>query len=371
MPYKMEGFMKKKFIGTILSAVVSAVALAGCGVGSGDIGFVIESEESQYVSATSQPVYATPKPDDGTQGIQLLYYSGELTKEEEAEALGTIQTMHQNLELEDYLGEGIHMISDAEWMNTFAVRLVEGSRTYYLQEDGEILLTVQVGYDVDGKAVSNVFYQEPEGKITLLKQAGGITQLITASAVEGKYDGAFELWQFDSETGGIRHEEGTYAAGLPVGEYTIAVREGNAAGEAFDLWNNREGMTYTTTTLKYDDKGELIPEATPTPTSTPKPTETPTATPKPAVTPKPATTPKPVTTPKPTPQPSDDNNDDNNDDNGGSDDGGNDSGSSNDGGSGDNGSGGGDSGSGDGGSGGSDSGSGGADVDVEWSDDIL
>ncbi len=359
--------MKKKFIGTILSAVVSAMALAGCGVGSGDIGFVIESEESQYVSVTSQPVYATPKPDDGTQGIQLLYYSGELTKEEEAEALGTIQTMHQNLELEDYLGEGIHMISDAEWMNTFAVRLVEGSRTYYLQEDGEILLTVQVGYDVYGKAVSNVFYQEPEGKITLLKQAGGITQLITASAVEGKYDGAFELWQFDSETGGIRHEEGTYAAGLPVGEYTIAVREGNAAGEAFDLWNNREGMTYTTTTLKYDDKGELIPEATPTPTSTPKPTETPTATPKPAVTPKPATTPKPVTTPKPTPQPSDDNNDDNNEDNGGSDDGGNDSGSSNDGGSGDNGSGGGDSGSGDGGSGGS----GGADVDVEWSDDIL
>lgn len=355
MPYKMEGFMKKKFIGMILSAVVSAMALAGCGDGSGEIGFVIESEETQYVSVTSQPVYATPKPADGTQGVHLLYYSGELTEEEEAEALSTIQTMRQNLELEEYLGEGIHMISDEEWTNTFAVRLVEGSRTYYLQEDGKILLTVQVGYDIDGTAVSNVFYQEPEGKIILLKQAGGITQMTTTSAVEGKYDGDFDLWQFNSETGEIRHEQGTYAAGLPVGEYTIAVREGNAAGEAFDLWNNREGMTYTTTTLKYDDKGELIPEATPTPTSTPKPE----VTPAPTATPKPAVTPKPAATPKPTPQPSDDNHDDDNDDNGGSDDGGNDSGSSNDGGSGDN------------GSGGSDPGSGGADVDVEWSDDIL
>ena len=347
--------MKKKFIGMILSAVVSAMAFAGCGDGSGEIGFVIESEETQYVSVTSQPVYATPKPADGTQGVHLLYYSGELTEEEEAEALSTIQTMRQNLELEEYLGEGIHMISDEEWTNTFAVRLVEGSRTYYLQEDGKILLTVQVGYDIDGTAVSNVFYQEPEGKIILLKQAGGITQMTTTSAVEGKYDGDFDLWQFNSETGEIRHEQGTYAAGLPVGEYTIAVREGNAAGEAFDLWNNREGMTYTTTTLKYDDKGELIPEATPTPTSTPKPE----VTPAPTATPKPAVTPKPAATPKPTPQPSDDNHDDDNDDNGGSDDGGNDSGSSNDGGSGDN------------GSGGSDPGSGGADVDVEWSDDIL
>lgn len=355
--------MKKKFICMFLSVFVSAMALAGCGDGSGEIGFVIEPEEAQYVSVTSQPVYATPKPADGTQGIHLLYYSGELTEEEEAEALRTIQTMHQNLELEEYLGEGIHMISDEEWTNTFAVRLVEGSRTYYLQEDGEILLTVQVGYDIDGQAVSNVFYQEPEGKIILLKQAGGITQMITASAVEGKYDGDFDLWQFNSETGEIRHEQGTYAAGLPVGEYTIAVREGNAAGEAFDLWNNREGMTYTTTTLKYDHKGELIPEATPVPASTPKPevTPAPTATPKPAVTPKPAATPKPA--PQPTPQPSDDDNDD---DNGGGDDGGDDSGSSNDGGSG-----GGDSGSGDGGSGGSDPGSGGTDVDVEWSGDIL
>lgn len=347
--------MKKKSIRVILSVILSAMIFAGCGIG--EIGFILEPEEAQFVSVTAQPVYATPEPDDGTQGVHLLYYSGELTEEEEATALETIKTMRQNLELEEYLGEGIHMISSEEWTDIFAIRLVEGSRTYYLQEDGEILLTVQVGYDIDRKAVSNVFYQGPEGSVTLLKQAGSTTQLITVSTVEGKYDGNYDLWQFDSETGEIRHEEGIYAAGLPVGEYTIAVREGAAAGDAYDLWNNREGMTYTTTTLKYDDKGELIPETTPAPTSTPtpKPATTPVATPKPAAPPKPAATPAPTPapTPEPAPQPSDDDDDDD-----GGDDGGSDSGSSDNGGGGDSGS--------------SDSGSsGGTDVDVEWSGDIL
>lgn len=345
----MEVNMRRKSICMILAAVMSAMAFTGCGDGSGEIGFFIEPEEMQAVSVTAQPVYAAPEPDDNTQGVQLLYHSGELTEEEEAAALETIQTMHQNLELEEYLGEGIHMISGEEWMNTFAVRLVEGSRTYYLQEDGEILLTVQVGYDMEKKAVSNVFYQGSEGAVILLKQSGGATQLIAASTAEGAYNGDFELWQFDSETGEIRHEKGVYAAGLPVGEYSVSVREGTAAGDAYDLWNNREGMTYTTTTLKYDDKGELIPEVTPAPTPTPKPASTP----KPAVTPKPAATPAPTPVPTPQPQPDDD---DDGDDGGGDDGGsqGNDSGGGNDGG------GGGDTGS-----------AGGADVDVEWSGDIL
>ena len=338
--------MKKKLAYMMLSAMAVSFVLTGCGDGSGDIGLIVKPEEEQFVTVTPQPVYAEPETDNEEQGIQLLYHTGELTEEEESAALETIQAMRQNLEVEEYLGEGIHMISSEGWMDTFAVRLVEGSRTYYLQEDGEVLLTVQVGLDIDGKAVSNVFFQDSEGKVILLKQTGRTTQLITAAVTEGEYDGAFELWQFDSETGNIRHEEGIYAAGLPVGEYTIAVKTGTAEGDVYDLWNNRENMPYTKTVLKYDDRGELIPEATPVPTPAS------TATPKPAATPRPAATPKPAATPAPTPEPAPQpDEDDGNDDGGSSDDGGS-------------------GGSGDSGAGGSDAG-GGADVDVEWSGDIL
>lgn len=347
----MDIIMKKKIVCAILFAAMSGFVFTGCGDGSEQVGLIIETEEAeQPVSVEAQPVNAAPEQE--MQGIRLLYNTGELTEEEEAAVLETMQTMQQNLEVEEYLGEGIHIISSDEWMDIFGIRLVEGSRTYYLQEGDKTLLAVQVGYDINGEAVSNVFYQETEGGIILLKQAGSITQLVTASAAEGEYNGAFTLWQFNGETGEIRHEEGTYSAGVIVGEYTIAVKEGTAAGTAYDLWSNRENMEYEVITLRYDDKGELIPEETPTPTATPtatpKPAATPAATPKPTATPKPA-----ASTPAPTPEPSDD---DDNESDGGSGSGNNDSGSS-------------DSGSSDSGSG--DSGSSGADVDIEWSGDIL
>lgn len=357
--------MKKKLFCAMLLTAVTAFAFTGCGDGSGDIGLILNSDEAQQpVSVTAEPVNAIPEQSDAPQGIRLLYHTGDLTEGEEAAVKEMMQTMRQNLELEEYMGEGIHMIGSQEWMDTFAVRLVEGSRTYYLQENGETVLTVQVGYGIDRKAGSTVYFQGEENRITLLKQEGSITQLVSASAVGGEYDGAFELWQFDSQSGEIRHEEGNYAAGVIVGEYIVSVKEGTAAGDPFDLWNNRENMAYTVSTLHYDDKGELIPEATPTPEVTPNPTEPPQtgSTPKPTVTPKPASTPKPAATPKPTPKPTPEpDDDDDDDDDGGS---GGDNGSGGDTNSGGGNDPGGDTGSGEGGSGG-------GDTDIEWSDDIL
>ncbi len=358
--------MKKKWIGGILSAAMMGIVLTGCGDGNENVGLIIEEEETgQPVDVAAQPVEATPELTE--QGVQILYQTGELTQEEEQTALNAMQTMYQNLELEEYLGEGIHEISSEEWMETFGIRLVEGSRTYYLQENGEIVLMVQVGTDISGESVSNVFYQNDKGQVILLKQGGSVTQLITADTADGQYDGAYSLWQFDQETGEIRHEEGTYAAGVIVGEYIIEEREGTTASSAFDLWNNREGMEYIRTTLKYSDKGELIPEETPAPTATPKPSATPkpAATPKPSATPKPATTPKPAATPTPapTPEPSSDNDDKNNEDDNSGDnnqniDNGGDNNQSNDNG-------------GDNNQSNDNGGDSGADTDIEWSNDVL
>lgn len=348
--------MKKRFVCALLFAVMAGTVFTGCGDGIGEIGLFIEEEEAQQpVSVAIQPVNAAPE--QGEHGIRLVYNTGELTEEEEQIALETMQNMHRNLEIKEYLGEGIHDISSNEWMDTFAIRLMEGSRTYFLEENSETLLTVWVGYNIDGQAVSDVFYRSESGDVILLKQEGSVTQLVTASTEEGQYDGDYNLWRFNGETGEIRHEEGTYASGVIVGEYTIAVKEGTAASEAFDLWNNRQNMEYVKTVMKYDDKGELIPEATPAPTATPTATPKPAATPKPTATPKPAATP----TPAPTPEPAD-NNDDHDDDDDHHDDHNDDGGSNNNSGG---------SSSNDGGSSSSDSGSSGGDVDIEWSGDIL
>lgn len=204
----------------MLLTAATAFAFTGCGDGSGEIGLILDSADAkQPVTVTAEPVNAVPEQTENTQGIQLLYHTGELTEEEEAAVTEMMQTMRQNLELEEYMGEGIHMVSSQEWMDAFAVRLVEGSRTYYLQENGKVLLAVQVGYDIDRKIESTVSYQEGEGAIVLLKQEGSTTQLISASAVDGAYDGAFELWQFDSRSGEIRHEQGNYSSGVIVGVY--------------------------------------------------------------------------------------------------------------------------------------------------------
>lgn len=349
--------MKKKLVYMMLAVAVS-FALAGCGDGIGEIGLFLREEVAQApVSVVPQQVNVAPGDiGPAEQGTHILYNTGELTREEEQAALEAMQLMHQNLELEEYLGEGISNISNQKWMEIFGIRLVEGSRTYYLQEAGETLLSVQVGYDIEGRAVSNVFFQGTDQTVILLKQAGSVTQMVTASTAGGYYDGAYDLWQFDSETGSIRHEEGTYGAGVIVGEYTVSVREGMAESSAYDLWNNREGMAYEVTTLKYDSQGELIPEVTPTPAPTS------TATPKPAAvsTPAPAATPKPAATPRPTPAPSHNDDDDDDDDDGGN----QDNGGGN--------SGGGDSNAGgDNNAGGGNDAGGGADVDVEWSNDVL
>lgn len=284
----------KKGIYGITAGILLAAVLTGCGDGTGDS--MSESSVSvvEAVTITNEPVSAEPKP----AGVELLYSSGQLTSEEADKVQEAMKTLHQNLEVPEYIGEGIHMVSSAEWAEILSQGLYEGCRSYTLQEGETVLLSVHVGYDIEGNFYANICYQGKEGELILLKQENGVTWLMQTEVSDGKYNGAFETWQIDSKTGYIVKEAGTYAGDVVVGEYTKSEYTG-APGEAFDLWTNREGFSYVTTTVKYDEQGEIVPTPTPVPTVTP----TPKPTNKPAVAPKPVSTPTPTQAPTPEPQP--------------------------------------------------------------------
>lgn len=282
-------------------SLLSAVMITGCGDGS-------EAQESSItvlepVVVTNPPVNAEPKPEtDSPAEIKLLHSTGSLGEETEAALLDTMTTLYQNLELPEYVGEGIHMVSNENWVQTVAADLCEGGRNYTLQKGEEILLTMYVGMDIEGELFVHVFFQGTENDVILLKQEKGITWLLQAAISEGKYDGAFEKWQIDSKAGHIQKEEGTYSSGVIVGEYTKSEYKGDP-GDAFDLWTNREGFVYETVTETYDEQGELIPTPTPVPTTTPapKPAANNTPAPKPAGNNTPAPTAAPTQNPEPEP----------------------------------------------------------------------
>ncbi len=313
--------MRKRLISGWMTAIlVFSLGLTGCGDGSNE--FVIgdsvisDEEETEYsepetsVETVSEnaPFAAAQAQESEPEG-KRLYYTGEMTEEEEEAALEMLTTMYQNLELPEYYGEGIHMITDDVWYDTLAVSLPEGCRSYEFKEDGVTLLTVQIGIDISGQTYTNISIRG-EDDVLLLKQGGSVVQLTLAEIEENAYHGSYERWQIDSATGEIRQEQGTYTKGVLTGEYKVAVREGTGEGEPFDLWNMRENFEYETTVTTYDQEGNEVtptptpaptPQATKKPTPTKKPTATPTPTPTPAPTPEPA--PEPAPTPAPAPEP--------------------------------------------------------------------
>ena len=233
--------------------------------------------------------------------IQVQYSMGGLTEEEEQNALDMLSTMYQNLEVEEYHGEAIHMITNEAWYDTLATNLLAGSREYTLQKGEEILLTVLIGEDMDGKLFTIVNFSSGE-TMTLLRQQATLVRLVVAGTDGMNYDGSYEQWQFDSATGDIRHETGRYVQGVLNGEYTVSQRKGRGEEDPFDLWSMKDSFAYEITETVYDEQGNVV-EATPEPTQQPTATPKPTATPRPAATPKPAATATPSPTPAPTPVP--------------------------------------------------------------------
>lgn len=295
----------------VLAAAVMTAVLTACEA---------EMQENVKAVAPSQPAStetaAAPPPDTALQAPaepELVYSTGRLTEKEEAVIRETMMTLRQNLELPEYIGEGINMIDSSGWEESMALRLYEGSRSYTLEKEDKVLLTVQISFDPSGKLCCNVFCPIREDAVVLLGQRESAIQVLQASvSEEGQYEGKFERWTIDSEAGTLQQEQGTYADGVIVGKYSVSVCSA-APGTAFDLWTNRGGFVYSTTTTEYDEQGQPVPTATPAstpaptkqpaPAKRPDPTPEPTPAPTPEPTPEPAPAPNPPAAPEPTPAP--------------------------------------------------------------------
>ena len=265
--------MSKKWRYKIGACLLPLAILAGCGDGSGTTdessgGDIVDTVEAVDLTETIQPTpEPEPEPTPDPETAALQYQTGNLTEEEQAAMLEDMTTLRQNLEIPEYLGEGIHMVSNEEWLDTVCQGVYEGSRSYSLVKGTNLLLTLQIGYDIQGEPYANVFCPGENGSMLVIKQAGKTTWLLQTTVIDGKYEGDFEIWQFNGETGYTQWEQGTYAAGVIVGEYKKSEYTGGP-GEAFDIWSNRENFPYKTTSVTYDENGEVVP--TPTPQLLPK-----------------------------------------------------------------------------------------------------
>ncbi len=290
--------------------MLSGMILTGCGDGSGEDWLSSGNQGgSQAVSGTGEVLENDPGQDVQT---ELLYSPGSsLTEAELTAVLEMLATLHQNLELSEYLGEAIHVVESQIWYETLVKRMAEGGRIYALKKGEETLLSVQIMIDISGEPCSIVYYQKGPGEMILLQHSGSVLRVTTAGVLEGMYNGAVEIWEMDAATGRVSQEKGLYTQGVPVGEHIMAVKEGDGEEEFYNLWNMRESMEYEKTVTTYDQGGNPVvtstPEPTPEPTSepTPEPAPEPTPTPKPTATRRPAATPTPTPaqTPEPTPAP--------------------------------------------------------------------
>ena len=114
--------MSRKWRYRIGACILPLALLAGCGDGtetggapSESVGSPVEPVDvSGLVDETPEPI-STPEPEPEPE-IGLRYQTGQLTAQEETAVLEAMTTLHQNLEIAEYLGEGIHMISGEGWL---------------------------------------------------------------------------------------------------------------------------------------------------------------------------------------------------------------------------------------------------------------
>lgn len=234
--------------------MLSGMILTGCGDGSGEDWLSSGNQGgSQAVSGTGEVLENDPGQDVQT---ELLYSPGSsLTEAELTAVLEMLATLHQNLELSEYLGEAIHVVESQIWYETLVKRMAEGGRIYALKKGEETLLSVQIMIDISGEPCSIVYYQKGPGEMILLQHSGSVLRVTTAGVLEGMYNGAVEIWEMDAATGRVSQEKGLYTQGVPVGEHIMAVKEGDGEEEFYNLWNMRESMEYEKTVTTYDQGG--------------------------------------------------------------------------------------------------------------------
>lgn len=223
--------------------------------------------------------------------------------EEETDSIRTrAEEMQHDLELPEYLEESVNLIDSEDWFLTMMPKLKEGQRNYYLEQDSEPLLYVQVGYTEEGQCFSKVWYTGSQASHFLSQEGTTIRMVtVTPAGMEGDtaapetgteegtdatdatepaatdiqdtaaptadapaaidaWSGSFDAWTMDCATGDIIHEQGAMQNGVLTGDYTCNVAAGEGPMEAFSLWSNREAKEYITYTGTFDAEGKILTE---------------------------------------------------------------------------------------------------------------
>lgn len=165
--------------------------------------------------------------------------------EEDENILNAAETMYQNMELEEYRAESLHLAEDNDWFATMMPKLSVGERNYFQTKDGVNKMAISVGYDENSvKYVRAWFYDTPE-RVLYVSYSNELAQVMQAELADGKYNGAFELWTLNGADGSIIHEAGTLLNGeASEQEHTVRFHQGKAGGDVFDLWNHRTELKY-------------------------------------------------------------------------------------------------------------------------------
>ena len=240
--------MKKKFIYSAVVLAVLTVGITACGRKETNVA-TQEQTPAQTEQMPVQTGEATEEPEVSLEEPRDLAEVDESIREQ-----GML--MLQNLELAEYLDESVNLIATEEWFRTMMDGALEGSRNYYAQRDGKTVLTIQAGYDEAEESIVRVCYFGEQ--VRVLQKKKNAVQLLTAQLQDGRYEGAYEVWTCDGDTGSIYQEKGTFVEGVPSGEYTLKAHEGGETGEIFSLWSNREGMKYTAYTGTYEEQEEIL-----------------------------------------------------------------------------------------------------------------
>ncbi|MBR1703263.1 MAG: hypothetical protein IJ716_15160 [Lachnospiraceae bacterium] len=174
--------------------------------------------------------------------LQNIYVN--LSEEEEAVA-SEAAAMYQNMELEEYLAEGIHLAEDNAWFTTMMPKLSVGSRNYFQTENGQNKMAITVGYDEAAvKFVQVWFYSTPE-KVLYMSYSNQQAQVLKTDIVDGKYNGAFELWTLNGSDGSITYEKGSLTDGeVASQDHTVRFHQGKAKSDVYDLWNHKAELKY-------------------------------------------------------------------------------------------------------------------------------
>lgn len=165
--------------------------------------------------------------------------------EEDTAVQELAELMLQNMELDEYRAECLHLVEEVDWFDTMMPKLQAGCRNYFQLKNGEVQLAVTVGYTDDEAQFSAIWYLDADGSDYYLNYDGRTALLLEAE--ESLTDGAFDLWSFDGLTGDIQHETGTLVGGaLDLEEdYEIRRFEGTGKTDIYDLMNQREDVEYT------------------------------------------------------------------------------------------------------------------------------